>query len=343
MYRLFVASILISLSVVLITPVQTPAFKRSADSSTITKVGDGEVSGLRIKPGKPANLAFTFPKDAKQGPNKWYTVKLHARVEIAPYAKRGVAFLTASTGVPGKKNRWTSAQIEFDVKREKGRTAVDVSSIGIFSGLTHFETRRRSIEVVFMNYLPKRGVKEGLSDLHIEIEEERSALSIISAIILPDTSISETGIPPPHLRLDVAPLKNGQLKVGRENGIEWRLTNDSQIPARAVSVDLNDFYGGLRLRGRSHYFYREVKGTVQGVFRYLPTRSGKLEYYISVASTTANQPTVRINTTVATEGGTSTNIKWMIRTTGIVLMLMVISTIAIRRTSRRKQRRVGKE
>jgi hypothetical protein len=322
-------------------PVQARAVIQKSASTAILRVRDTAPRGINISPRRPADLDFSFPKGAKQGPNEWYTVTLHARVVIAQNARKNVAYLTVSTSVPGEKNRWTSAQIEFDIKPKRHHTMVDVSSIGILRGLTHFETRKRIIEIAFTNYLQKRGVKGGRSDLHVELEGLLRPYAITSAIVLPDTKVSETEISPPHLRIRVRPVTRDPLVVGRVYAMKWKLSNDSRIPARAVDIDLEDFYGGIKVLGKSHYYYKELKGSVSGLFRYVPERSGRIEYYVSVGSTTANQPAVRIDTTVFPKTRSDNREIELLRVLGIVLIAFVIGSGVIKRTAH-KDKQAGR-
>jgi hypothetical protein len=149
--------------------------------------------------GRPTSLrlAFDLPAGAKQGPERWYAVRLRYRLWLEPSSRRGFVWVTSAT------NGRTHAQIEYTTSRRRGRLFVRRTTVD----LEHGQRERRGAfsrdALTFENYLPYAGVRPGANEWTIRLEAAGGA-RVRRMEVLGSTAIRETTRTPFPLTLDVS-------------------------------------------------------------------------------------------------------------------------------------------
>jgi hypothetical protein len=229
-----------------------------------------------LTPGAPLERTFTLPDGARQGPDRWYVVRLHYRVRFASGGK-GFAWVTSDT------NTRTSAQVEYTTSRAGvRRTTVDLEH-----GQRERRGRSRSDELTFTNYLQNAGVRAGANSWTLRLEQAGGA-SVKRLELLPDTAIVETDRSPFPLGMTVA-LDGDRPEAGEPFTIAVTL---AARPGRSVDDVVVRADGGQRRRlGRVTERPRTVRFTFQA------TRAGTRQLTFA-ADSSANHPNASVQVLV---------------------------------------------
>ncbi len=220
---------------------------------------------------------FNLPAYASQGPDTWYLIDFHFRVELElPLAPSARAYVGAST------NGKTAAQVKLETY-DLGNPILRWTSLQLIDGGVEGYTTSGVVEMRFLNYLNVQGVAPGRNRLTFWLEP-LDGMRVRSFEIMRDSGILATQSGPPKLSLALN-LPGIKVEAGKPFEIGYELTVDT-LPARAVEVipDLPD--RGLRLIGPAASRFETVDGNARGELKFEADRPG--EYLVTVVAVSSN-------------------------------------------------------
>jgi hypothetical protein len=203
--------------------------------------------------------AFELPPGSKQGPARWYTIRLRAALRLARGS--GDCLLSAAT------DRATAAQIEIQTHP---RSAV-VSSLGWIQGRRRLVTRARVVQLDFRNYLQVRGVRGGANPFTLTLELLHGRC-LERVRLLPGSGIATTRARPDELRF-LVPTQVLTATSGRRLTIPYELARRGGWPDRGAVVALS-VPRGWRVDGPRSQRFRRLDDGRRGAFRVTPTTTG---------------------------------------------------------------------
>ena len=236
-----------------------------------------------------ATYGYQLPADTRQGPDGWYTVRLHYRVTFAADSGRGFAWVMADT------NGRTSAQIEYTVRRVGAALRVRETSVDIVNGQLEKVLRGRTSEVRFRNYLQISGVRGGENELRLRLEQS-GRTHVERVDVFGDSGVFRTLQSPYPLRIvprvsarDIHPDKTFRVVAGLSNRTGELLRN---VEVRPV-FDRRAF----ELLSPEVRRYAAITKPVDAAFAFRPLRIGRHRIDI-LASSSRNQPSAALAVTV---------------------------------------------
>lgn len=230
---------------------------------------------------------FDLPQDARQGPDTWYLVRLHAGLELRSNTGNGLVYISALT------NGRASNQIEVEVQRDSVcGVRLRWSVVDLLTGYRAREVCGPSIDLETTNFAQYRGIRPGSNALAFRIERIDD-IEVDSVRIFPDSGISVSGLGPAKLRFEPVTLAR-VVHPGTRFNLPFILRNVGDRPARNVKVGLEPVPGLDRPRARTHWY--EViapHSSVEGVFSVKARRPGYHSLTIG-ATSTANRPAIEL-------------------------------------------------
>lgn len=187
---------------------------------------------VSLATGEPLQRTFTLPAGARQGPARWYVIRLHYRLRFAP-GGQGFAWVTGET------NGRTSAQAEYTVTP----AGVRRTTADLVHGQRERPGRSRSDELTFTNYLQYAGVRPGANTWTLRLEQDGDARAG-RLELLPDTAIVETDRSP--FPLAMTPALEGD--AAQAGGIFTVAVTLAASPGRVVDGVVVRVRGGEQQR-----------------------------------------------------------------------------------------------
>lgn len=236
-------------------------------------------------------IRYLLPSGARQGPNRWYLMRLHFEVVLASDSGAGTIFVDGAT------NGRTAASVRLKVRtRARGKPRVRVDSLGLVDGSQRRVVTGRRIEARLRNYLQNRGVRPDSNSLVFGLERY-GRVKIKSARVFVDSGIEVTKRSPAKLTLKPL-LPRRPLLAGRSTKVGFLLRNVGDQPARDVGVSLHTPSKGIDISAPQQRRYRTVAGVRRGAFEVRARRPGRHQLTLSAGAVNTNSPSTTLRVVV---------------------------------------------
>jgi hypothetical protein len=169
---------------------------------------------------------YSLRRDAAQGGESWYTMRLHYRIRFARGAGPGTAY------VIGQTNGLESVLIEYEIKRSGAARRIEWRTDDWVNGDRHGKIRSGRMRTA--NFLQIHGVRPGDNFLTVKVEEYGRA-RVEEMRVFPDSGIHVGSRSPARLKLTVA-AQDRPVHVGDKIELRLALDNTGGYPARQVEV-----------------------------------------------------------------------------------------------------------
>ncbi len=271
------------------------------------------------------SVTFWLPAGARQGPRKWYLIRLHFRITFEQKAGTGGVLVSGLT------NRRSAAQIKFDIPIRGRRALIHWNTLDYIRGYQEHMTRSRTIDVRFVNYVQFAGVRPGRNSFAVQYERF-GMLGVKSLVVLPDSGIEVTSLSPARLKMHVSNPPT-QVRRGSDFAITYTLTNTGRQVARnvAITARTDDNIHSLKENTRKE---RYLRGSLSGTMHFTAIASGSAAVLLLVESG-SNHPGVRIPIVVVDATSLSERVAAIATKTGGVLLLLFGASLVLRRRSAR--------
>lgn len=275
--------------------------------------------------GTHAVASIMLPKGARQGPERWYVIKLHFRIEMDG-AGPGPAYFSAAT------NGRTAVQLKLT---GDGKTNVDYAMVGLVDGRQRGELKGGEGELRLANYLQDQGVT---GDAPVEVSitmEPGPSLDIRSVTVFADSMIEETQYGPYPLSVRVPLEEVGVIRAGQTFSlpVEVAVTRP-KTTAHSVEVAVTP-EEALEVVGPRSVRIGDLSGERETAFRMRAKRPG--EYRVTVAATSDyNDPSRVIGVHVGSARRRQTLQPWMVAATGTLILGLAGAFVRRRRRPNRR-------
>jgi hypothetical protein len=259
----------------------------------VVRVGDAPARSAVLRDVREtAELEYRYrlPAGAAQGPDAWYTIRLHYRVAFARESGPGLVWVTAET------NGRTSAQVEYTLRRPSGALRVRETSVDIVRGQVERSFEGRTSEVRFRNYLQNAGVRAGDNVLRIRVEQAGGA-RVERLEVLEDSGVYRTDRSPYPLRIDVGASERA-IRVGETFSLVVEVSNRTGEPLRDVAVRPTFDPRAFELRSPPVRRFARVAAPTRAVFELRALSVGGHRVDV-LADSSRNHPSVAVRVTVA--------------------------------------------
>ena len=295
---------------------------------TLERLGydDGVVRGLRTH-AERTSVLYRLPPHASQGPQSWYLIRLHFRLEFAPRTPAGIAYVSAST------NGRAAAQIKFTVDRAPGRRQIRWSAVGIVHGSERGVTRKRAVELRYANYLQFGGVAPGENVLTFQLER-LGPVQVERFRVFDDSGIELSPLSPASIELRPV-LVPRAVRVGDEIEVGFRLRNNGERLATRLAVGVAADPRFLTLRGAPFRRLRPLAAgaSAEGSFRFVARRAGRT-FVDFGARGSSNRPGARVAVRVEPRATLARRVASYGRVTaGVALFALSAALLAVARRS----------
>jgi hypothetical protein len=251
---------------------------------TLSRLGAG---GLELDaPGEVEATRFRLPADAAQGHGRWYVIRLRFALTLAADSRPGLVYVSAAT------NGRTAAQVKARARQGE----IEWSSVGLIDGRVEGRARGRRIDVDFRNYLQIAGVRPGVNVLTVTLERV-GPIRVERLHVFADSGIERTQVAPAEIELRLG-LPRGEVRVGDEFELGYRLRNAGDRPAHDVVIAVDFPRGGLALLGASQARFPQLVRTAAGSFRFRALTEGRFRVALAARSS-ANRPAALVEVPVS--------------------------------------------
>lgn len=324
MARLLAASVAIAL--VLAPAGLAPVGAGQAGDSRQFRLSDvGYETTTYTGNGTHAVASIIVPKGARQGPERWFVIKLHFRITLDGVGP-GPAYFSAAT------NGRTAIQLKLT---GDGKTKVDYTMVGLVDGRQQGELRAAEGELRLANYLQDQGVT-GDAPVEVSISMEPGpSLDIRSVTVFADSMIEETEYGPYPLSIRVPLEEVGAIRAGQTFSlpVEVAVTRP-KTTAHSVEVTVTP-EGALEVVGPRSLSIGDLSDKHETAFRIRAARPG--EYRMTVEATSDyNDPSRVIGVHVGPARSKETLQPWMVVSLG-ALILGLAGVFVLRRNRRRSK------
>lgn len=308
-----------------------PAVADAATEREVVRLDASRQAPVVLSAGaRPATLRLRFdlPAGAKQGPDRWYLLRLRYRLRFDRDSGRGFAWVTSDT------NERTAAQVEYTTSRRGGRLFVRRTTVD----LEHGQRERRSSSardaLTFTNYLQYEGVRPGANTWTIALEQSGGA-RVAHMELLGDSAIVETRRTPFPLTLTGA-VEGGSPQVGERFAVTATLAAQRGRPVRDIVLRARPPEGGgVELVGPETRRVGRLDGARRSVtFSFRARRPGS-HAIVLTAGSDANDPnaSVKVEVLRATAARSAPATDWALMLTPALAMA---AWLAISRRRRRR-------
>jgi hypothetical protein len=230
------------------------------------------------------SVFFRLPSGARQGPDKWYLIRLHFRIVFKEEAGAGAVLLSGLT------NGRSAAQIRFQYRRSSPRAPIYWSTLDYIRGLRRHRTQSRVIDVRFSNYLQYSGVRPKRNAFTVQYERFGD-IHVESIRVFRDSGIAVTPLSPARLkiRIEDRPVRVAE---GAEFPISYTVENIGGQLARDVVVTATTSTGIKQLSGDVRRTPR-LRASMHGTLHLKAVGAGPAAVLVLARSAT-NRPGVRI-------------------------------------------------
>jgi hypothetical protein len=271
------------------------------------------------------SVPFWLPAGARQGPRKWYLIRLHFRITFEQEAGTGGALVSGLT------NRRSAAQIKFDIPIRGKRALIHWNTLDYIRGYQGHRTRSRTIDVRFANYVQFAGVRPGRNSFAVQYESF-GKLGVKSLVVLRDSGIEVTSLSPARLKIRVSNPPT-RVRRGSDFAVAYTLTNTGSQVARNVEITAraDDNIHSLKENTRRE---RYLRGSLSGTMHFRAVAPGSAAVLLLVKSG-SNHPGVRIPIVVVDAASLSERAAAIAtKTVGALLVLFGASLVLRRRSAR---------
>lgn len=260
-------------------------------SEEMTQTSGGKIS--------QRSISYALPEGASQGPDNWYMIHLHFKVDFAAESENGIALVSSLLNGSG------AAQIEFEVDGTDDPLRISWSTVDLLNGGIEQVTSSPSIEVFFSNYIGFDGVTPGENTLTFQLETYggvNGGVNVESLRIFKDSAIEYTPLSPPDLDLELK-LPDKRVRPDDVFDIGYELNNVGDRPAKDVVVGVIYPPEGFTLIGETPHSYSSITGSVEGVFTLKAIGEGT-HLIVLGAESPSSQPVAEIQVVVYPPGRT---------------------------------------
>jgi len=235
-------------------------------------------------------MRFELPPGARQGPERWYLVRLRYRLWFERDSGPGFAWVTSDT------NDRTAAQIEYTTARRGGRLSVRRTTVDLVHGERELRTHSGRDALTFTNHLPYAGVRAGTNTWTIRLEQT-GRTRVRRLEVLGDSAIVQTRRTPFPLALTAA-LDGTRPHVGERFEIEVRLAAAPRRTIRDVAVRAHAQHRGVELLAPARRRVGDLTGRSRTVrFAFLARQPGAHAITL-MARSDANDPNAGVQVEV---------------------------------------------
>jgi hypothetical protein len=256
---------------------------------------------LELRPGGDgagqASVSFKLPPVARQGPELWYLVRLHATVQLKESSGRGAVYVEAAV------NGRNVDQIEVQVRHSKRCSQrLKWSTVDLVSGHRAGVVCGDKVDVKTTNFSQIRSIRGGVNQLNFRVERFGNVdVGVVRVWADSGIVVSRRG----QALIRFKPISQKEAVIaGMSMDVPFFLRNDGDRPARQVAVLLAPTGGeGIVPVGPSMYNFRRIGPgrKVSGTFRLKAKRPGRQELTL-LASSTANRPAIGYTVNVGRRG-----------------------------------------
>jgi hypothetical protein len=257
---------------------------------TLSELGYGEmVLGPQDKQGATA-VRYQLPEDAQQGPDRWYLLHLHFRIEFEPDSGDGFAYVSAFT------NEKAVSQVKFTTVRRDGALEVLQSSVSSAQARVRQSTSDTTIDTTYTNLMQTTGVLPGFNTLTFGVEQIGNA-AVRQVTIWPDSIVEISSSGPAKIKLDVDITKE-QVVVGDTFMLHVMVSGSA--PHEVGTIQLKALYpeDSLELSGApTQSVTLGGDGQGHGMFTFRALRAGQHQVLVHARSA-INNPMAMVVVTV---------------------------------------------
>ena len=243
---------------------------------------------LDLRAGERRELAFVLPVGARQGPGRWYRLRMDVRVTLAPGSGDGNVYVVGSTN--GRAAEMAKVRVQGGAS---SAPRLAWSTLDLLHGPASGVVRGREVTLSSENYVQDRGVRPGANTLTFDVET-LGKVRVESVTILPGSGLRVTAERPAHLVLEPR-LPAERPAVGETLTVPYVITNDGDVAARNVRIEATSESRALRLAGAPRTIETLAGGQrFDGEIRVRPTRAGNYRFELAAGTDNANRPLVEI-------------------------------------------------
>lgn len=293
---------------------------------TLERLGYGDQVFTVEGPARTAarRVSYRLPRGAAQGRGTWYLIRLHFRISFAKQTGTGLVYVTASSGAVN--DRGTSAQIRFEVRRDRKGILITSDSLGLVEGNVVRTSRSLTREIVFANYMPYRGIRPGVNVLSFGLDEQLGRAKVTSLRIYRDSGIEVARSSPANvfMRAQVVP---GIVREREDFALQVTVRNAGQRRSKMGSVTVDYPRAALALQGKQVRRLPSLKGGQQlrMTFEFTALRPGRYPLGVSARSALSHPYTVR-RVRVLGQASQADDSRWWLWT--LIGLLPVLAGIA---------------
>jgi hypothetical protein len=270
-------------------------------------------------------VEFNLPPQARQGPDVWYLVRLHASLEVSSESGRGLVYV--STLVNGR----ASNQIEVEVGPNADcGMSLKWSAVDLLEGHTADVICGSRLDLRSTNFAQYRAIRPGASTLTFQMEQ-LDHVKVESLRIFSDSGILISTRGPARLRFKAVTLDD-VVNRGERVAVPFVLRNVGDRPARNVAVGFESV-PGLKNLGDTVRRYDTIAPAiaVRSAFPIKARRAGRHRLTIA-ATSTANRPAIELELPVLPDDTERrSGVSRLILIGGLVLFGLGVAILAIER------------
>lgn len=299
----------------------SPSMSSNDDALTITTVQDSNGEVLELTPSEPsAEINYQLPSEAKQGPEQWYVVRLHVRIEADSQA-RSESIVSAST------NDHACAQLNL----KSGGGELSNSGYGLVDGRQDDRSRADSLELWFANYLQLGGVRGGENILTLMMETFEGPPPR-SVTILNDSRIERTTLNPYEVEL-AGPDAPVIVSRGDTARLPYRLARKGTRADASATVRVDTAGSPIEVLGEPTRSFNNIGDGRQGDFEIRPSKPGTYNLML-VAKTGYNTPAYPVQIIVPPDS--ERYLAVAVPALGVTLVIGAVAIVAYPRLRRRR-------
>ncbi len=231
------------------------------------------------------SIELSFPPGARQGPDRWYLIRLHFEVQLSRRTGSGFVYMGGAT------NGRAGELVELRVRRRAARPLrIAWNSLDLIRGAATGTVRGRTVELDVQNYLQNKGVRPGRNVLTFDVEWF-GHIKLERVRIFADSGLRVSDRSPAHLVLATS-LPSDPVREGESFDIGYTLRNNGDRAAHKVGVTIEPSSPALRIVGAPRHIRRALPGgdRLSGRFRVQATRRGRFRLEVHAGAENTNSP-----------------------------------------------------
>lgn len=264
---------------------------------TLASMGhDNQILQPGESPFASTTTTYSLPEGARQGKPLWYRLRLHYGARLSEQSGPGTITIWASA------NDEAVAAIDLKVRRHGQRLEVVSSSVGLVEGGRRAASSRLDVEGTFSNFLVYGGVKPGLNELRVDVQQLGAARAE-SVTIYEDTALVVDEAGPATIEL-VPALEDRDVRVGKPFVFRYKIRNTGGVALAEGGTLVVSVPEGVIVTGPAvHPVGRVPAGSsAEGAYRLIARRPGRHRIRLT-ASTWGGSPNVALAVNVSGDAG----------------------------------------